>query len=59
MKEDKLLFVEDIVERFKLSENTVRRKKWRKRTGIPLHKVGKRLCASEDEIEKWFRGLDG
>lgn len=59
MKETQLLFVEDIATIFKVSEDTVRRKDWRDKTGIPLHKVGKRLCGSSEEIEKWFKKLNG
>lgn len=59
MVEDNIIFISDISKLFRISPNTLRRKKWRKKTGIPLRKVGKQLCGSRSEIEKWFRGLDG
>ena len=59
MKENQLLFVEDIASMFKVSEDTVRRREWRDKTGIPLHKVGKRLCGLKEEIESWFKKLNG
>lgn len=30
--------------------------RWRKNTGIPLFKQGKRLFAYRKEIDKWYRG---
>ena len=57
MNGKKLLFVEDIADLFKISEDTVRRKEWRDKTGIPLFKVGKRLCGLPEEIEEWLKGL--
>jgi len=59
MGEGDILFSEDITRLFRISPNTLRRKKWREKTGIPLHKVGKRLCGLKSEIEKWFKGLNG
>lgn len=59
MTEQDMLFVRDISKMFHISENTIRRKKWREKTGIPLRKVGKQLCGVKSEIEKWFRGLNG
>ena len=56
---EELLFVEDIAKLFNVSEDTIRRKKWRQKNGIPLHRVGKRLCGLKEEIEEWFRGLNG
>lgn len=56
---DDMLFVEDISRLFHISSNTLRRKAWRERTGIPLKKVGKKLCGLKSEIEHWFRGLNG
>lgn len=58
MTEGDILFVADIVKLFRISANTIRRKSWRQKTGIPLHKVGKQLCGLRPEIEKWFRGLN-
>jgi len=57
--EDKMLFIDDVSLLFRISANTLRRRKWREKTGIPLHKVGKHLCGSKKEIEQWFRGLNG
>jgi len=59
MPESDLLFIEDIARLFRVSKNTIRRRKWREKSGIPLRKVGKRLCGSRAEIESWFKGLDG
>ena len=59
MTENEILFVEDIVKIFHISANTIRRKRWREKTGIPLRKVGKKLCGTKAEIEKWFKGLHG
>ena len=56
---DELLFVGDISKIFHISRNTIRRKRWREKSGIPLHKVGKQLCGSKKEIEQWFGGLNG
>ena len=54
-----VMFVEDISRLFKISPTTIRRKGWREKTGIPLRKVGKRLCGMRVEIENWFKGLNG
>jgi hypothetical protein len=59
MTEDNMLFVEDISRLFHISPNTLRRKAWRQRWGIPLKRVGKKLCGLRPEIERWFRGLNG
>ena len=60
MTEDSILFVPDIARMFKVSENTIRRRKWRERSGIPLRKVGKQLCGTRSDIEHWFKkGLNG
>ena len=57
--EDKILFVDDIARLFRISPNTIRRKKWREKAGIPLRKVGKRLSGTKSEIAKWFKELNG
>ena len=59
MTEDNMLFVKDIAELFHISPNTIRRKIWREKSGIPLRKVGKHLCGLRPEIERWFKGLNG
>jgi hypothetical protein len=60
MTEDNILFVGDVAKLFRISPNTIRRRKWRERSGIPLRKVGKQLCGSRSDIERWFKkGLNG
>jgi len=59
MLETEILFVKDISKMFRISSNTLRRRLWRERTGIPLRKVGRQLCGTKTEIDKWFRGLNG
>ena len=48
------LTVEDIAEILHMTTNTLQRKSWRKKTGCPLRKIGKRLIAKWDEFWKWF-----
>ena len=55
MTDGEILFVEDISRLFQVSVNTIQRKKWREQTGIPLHKIGKKLCGFKHEIEKWAK----
>ncbi len=55
MTKGEILFVEDISQLFGLSSNTIQRKKWREATGIPLHKIGKKLCGFKQEVEKWAK----
>lgn len=55
MGEQEVLFVEDISKLFRISLNTIQRKKWREQSGIPLRKIGKRLCGFRYEIEKWAK----
>ncbi len=55
MLESEILFVEDISRLFSISQNTIQRKKWRKQTGMPLHKIGKKLCGFKREIEEWAK----
>ena len=59
MAENEYLFIEEIARMFHISPNTLRRKKWRQKSGIPLRKVGKRLCGLRTEIERWFKALNG
>jgi len=56
--EGDILFVDDIVKLFHISANTIRRRSWRQKTGIPLRKVGRQLCGLRSDVEKWFRGLN-
>lgn len=49
-----IMFSKDIAKMFGCSENTLRRREFRKKLGIPIKKVGKRLCCSRSELEKWF-----
>lgn len=58
MIEGDILFSEDIARLFHISANTIRRKKWREKSGIPLRRVGKHLCGLKSELEKWFKGLN-
>lgn len=58
MGEGDILFVDDIVKLFHISANTIRRRSWRQKTGIPLRKVGRQLCGLRSDVEKWFRGLN-
>jgi len=55
MTKEDLMFVDDIARLFEISQNTIQRKSWRQETGIPLHKIGKRLCGFRQEIEKWAK----
>ena len=59
MIDSEILFVDDISKMFRISSNTLRRKEWRKKSGIPLKKVGKKLCGAKTEIDRWFLDLDG
>lgn len=58
MLETDLLFVADISKLFRISENTIRRREWRKKSGIPLRKIGRQLCSSREELERWYKGLN-
>ncbi len=55
MTREDVLFVEDIAQLFGVSANTIHRKKWREETGIPLHKIGKKLCGFKQEVERWAK----
>jgi hypothetical protein len=55
MTEGEVLFLEDISRIFRISLNTLQRKKWREQNGIPLHKIGKKLCGFKNEIERWAK----
>jgi hypothetical protein len=55
MTEGDILFVDDISKLFSISQNTIQRKKWREQAGIPLHKIGKKLCGFKHEIERWAK----
>ena len=55
MTEGDILFVNDISKLFSISQNTIQRKKWREQAGIPLHKIGKKLCGFRHEIERWAK----
>jgi transposase-like protein len=55
MIREEILFVEDISRLFGVSANTIHRKRWREETGIPLHKIGKKLCGFKQEVEKWAK----
>jgi len=55
MVQSDILFVEDIARLFHVTPNTIQRKKWRMETGIPLHKIGKKLCGFKNEVEEWAK----
>lgn len=59
MTDGELIFPDSISKMFHVSKKTLYRKAWRVKNGMPLRKVGGRLCASRHEIEKWFKGLNG
>lgn len=51
------LTLEEISGILRISRNTLQRKDWRKRTGCPLKKIGKRLLAFRKDFEDWFRSI--
>jgi hypothetical protein len=55
MEDQEVLFVEDISKLFHISPNTIQRKKWREESGIPLHRIGKKLCGFKNEIDRWAK----
>lgn len=59
MMDNEMLLCEDIARLLHISANTVRRREWRMRTGIPMRRIGKRLYAMRSEVEKWIRTYDG
>jgi len=59
VKEGDIIFLPEISRMFNISQGTLRRKSWRQKSGIPLRKVGRRLCGLRPELEKWFKGLNG
>ena len=56
MTRQDVLTVGQIAEILQISENTIQRKSWRKRTGCPLRKIGKKLYALVREFDKWMMG---
>ena len=55
MTQGEILFVEDIARLFQVAPNTIQRRRWREETGIPLHKIGKKLCGFKYEVEEWAK----
>jgi len=55
MEDSEVLFVEDISKLFHISPNTIQRKRWREESGIPLHRIGKKLCGFKNEIDRWAK----
>jgi len=55
MEDQEVLFVEDISRLFHISQNTIQRKRWREESGIPLHRIGKKLCGFKNEIDRWAK----
>jgi len=49
----RLLTTDEIAERLKVSLNTVQNRRWQKRSGCPLFKVGKRIYTLETTFWKW------
>ena len=54
--ENEILFVADIARLLDVSPTTVRRPAWRRDSGIPFRKVGKKLCFSRVELVNWWQG---
>lgn len=59
MNSQDTLTLEDISAILRISRNTLQRKTWRKKTGCPLKKIGRRLLIYNKDFEDWFRGLNG
>ena len=55
----RLLATKEIAEILKVSLNTVQNRKWRKRNGCPLFRIGRRTYALETRFWKWIndRGM--
>lgn len=49
-----VLIVEQIAEILGVNPNTIQRKNWRKNTGCPLVKRGRRLYALKDAFYRWM-----
>lgn len=50
-----LLFIDDVHKLIRVSKNTIRRKKWREKTGIPMRKIGNKLCGYKQDVITWIR----
>jgi len=53
-----LLTVEEIAEILKIKPNTIHNKKWQKRTGCPLNRIGKRLYSPHDDFYRWTHRMN-
>lgn len=56
MTRQDIMTVEDISNVLGISKNTIQRRSWRKQTGCPLRKIGKRLYSQTVDFQKWLRG---
>lgn len=54
MTKHDVLFLPEVSEIVGVSENTLRRKAWREKTGIPIRRKGKRLYAIRRELFAWL-----
>ena len=50
---DRLLATKEIATILKVTLNTVKNRKWRKRNGCPLFRIGRRTYALETRFWKW------
>lgn len=55
MNAQEVLTVENVAKILKIHHSTIQRKEWRKRTGCPLRKKGKRLYATDKEFYAWLK----
>ncbi|MHC4123953.1 MAG: helix-turn-helix domain-containing protein [Planctomycetota bacterium] len=51
-----VLTVEQVADILHISKNTIQRKSYREKTGIPLKKRGRRLYTLAAEFYKWLKG---
>ena len=55
MNNVELMFVEDLAKMLKVKPNTIHSRNWRKRSGCPCIKKGKRLMFVKDDIYRWLK----
>jgi hypothetical protein len=56
MTKAEILTVEQVSSILGIHRNTIQRKDWRRQTGCPLRKIGKRLYCHASDFQKWIRG---
>ena len=56
MDKNDMIFGDEIAEILGMEKNSIQRKCWRKKTGCPIRKVGKKIFSFRDEFEAWLRG---